>query len=217
MDADAWDGYNHERNELMQHLRTNSIKNVVTITGDIHAHFAGIVMDDHDAATPNPVLVELIAAGVSSNSLFSFFEYPTRTGAAGGLRYLVTYDSTSMGGTTKYVESINMTLLYGSASSQVMSTTNNFTMAMNNRDPNVNPHLKYADANAQGYGIMRVTSSGATADLVTVNRPVADNAAGPGKKRTAHFTIPRAGATDAPTLNGPTFTGRPPFPFDPET
>ncbi len=217
MDSDGWDGYNHERTELMQYLRSSSIKNVVAITGDIHAHFAGIVMDNHEAVTPNPTVVELIAAGVSSNSLFSFFEYPTRTGAAGGLRHLVTYDATTMGGADRFVENINLTLLYGSASSTVMSQTDNFAQAMAARDPNVNPHLKYADSNAQGYGILRITAAGATADLVTVNRPVVDMPAGPGKKRTAHFVIPKAGPTDPPVLQGPTFTGSPPFPFDPET
>jgi alkaline phosphatase D len=217
MNSDAWDGYNHERNELMAHLRTNSIKNVVTITGDIHAAFAGVVMDDHDAATPNPVLVELIAPGVSSNSLFSFFEYPTRTGAAASLRGLVTYDATGMGGTKKFVENINLTLLYGSASSLVMAQTNDFAMATANRDATVNPHLKYADTNAQGYGLLRVTATGTTADIVTVNRPIADSANGPGKKRTAHFTVPLVAGNEAPTLEGPTFTGTPPFPFNPET
>ncbi len=217
MDSDAWDGYNHERNELMQHLRGNSIKNVVTITGDIHAHFAGIVMADHDVASPVPAVVELVAAGISSNTLFSFFEYPTRTGAAVGLRNLVTYDATAMGGTQKFVENINMTLLYGSASATVMSQTDNITMALAARDPAVNPHLKYADSNAQGYGVLRITAAGATADLVTVNRPVTDVPAGPGKKRTAHFTIPLAGPSDPPVLQGPTFTGRAPFPIDPAT
>ncbi len=40
---------------------------MVALTGDIHAFFAGPVMDDYDAATPAPVMVDLITAGLSSN------------------------------------------------------------------------------------------------------------------------------------------------------
>jgi alkaline phosphatase D len=218
MDSDAWDGYNHERVELMQHLKTEGIQNVLVITGDIHAQFAGLVMDDHEAATPAPVVVELIAAGISSNSTFSFFEYPTRTGAGATQRFLVTYDATDFGGTQTYVENINLTLLYGTASANAMSQSNNFADAEAARDLTINPWLKYADTNSQGYGVLRLTSAGATCDLVTVNRPVVDSENGPGKKRTAHFTIPKqTSPTDPPQLDGPTFTGTPPFPFDPTT
>jgi alkaline phosphatase D len=71
-DADQWDGYNAERKALMSFLQTNSIQNVVALTGDIHAFFAGAVMDDYDT-TKVPVMVDLVTAGVSSTSLFKFY------------------------------------------------------------------------------------------------------------------------------------------------
>jgi alkaline phosphatase D len=71
-DADQWDGYNAERKALMSFLKTNSIENVVALTGDIHAFFAGAVMDDYDT-TKVPVMVDLVTAGVSSTSLFKFY------------------------------------------------------------------------------------------------------------------------------------------------
>jgi alkaline phosphatase D len=52
MSADAWDGFPSEQRELATFLRTNTIRNVVILTGDIHAHFAGVVMDDFAATTP---------------------------------------------------------------------------------------------------------------------------------------------------------------------
>jgi alkaline phosphatase D len=72
-DADQWDGYNSERKDMMAFLRDNSVPNVVALTGDIHAFFAGQVMDDYDAATPAPVMIDLVTAGVSSTSLFKFY------------------------------------------------------------------------------------------------------------------------------------------------
>ncbi|AOB30191.1 metallophosphatase [Bordetella sp. H567] len=84
-DADQWDGYNTERKNMMSFLKDNSIPNVVALTGDIHAFFAGPVMDDYDATTPVPVMVDLVTAGVSSTSLFRFYvdEIHTVTELAG--------------------------------------------------------------------------------------------------------------------------------------
>ncbi|OBV37681.1 alkaline phosphatase D family protein [Janthinobacterium psychrotolerans] len=73
LNCDQWDGYNSERKALMAHLKTNAIGNVVAITGDIHSFFAGTVNDDFDAAGGGtPVMVDLVSAGVSSDSFFSY-------------------------------------------------------------------------------------------------------------------------------------------------
>jgi alkaline phosphatase D len=74
MDADQWDGYNAERKSLMQFLTSNAIRNVVALSGNINAFFAGTVMDDFDAVTPQPVMVDLATAGISSASLFHNYE-----------------------------------------------------------------------------------------------------------------------------------------------
>ena len=74
LNADQWDGYNAERKDLMKHLKDNQISNVVALTGDIHSFFAGQVMDDFASATPTPVMVDLVSAGVSSDSFFSYLK-----------------------------------------------------------------------------------------------------------------------------------------------
>ncbi|HEY0182072.1 MAG TPA: alkaline phosphatase D family protein [Rhodopila sp.] len=73
LSADQWDGYNAERLSLMSFLATNSISNVVALTGDLNAFVAGTVMNDFDAATPSPVMVDLVTAGISSTSLFTAY------------------------------------------------------------------------------------------------------------------------------------------------
>ncbi|WP_343728854.1 alkaline phosphatase D family protein [Duganella sp.] len=73
LNCDQWDGYNSERKALMSHLKTNNVSNVVAITGDIHSFFAGTVNDDFDAAGGGtPVMVDLVSAGISSDSFFSY-------------------------------------------------------------------------------------------------------------------------------------------------
>jgi alkaline phosphatase D len=208
--GDAWDGYATERNELMAYLRDQQIKNVVVLSGDIHASFAGTVMDNFDAtpaASQVPVACELVAAGISSNSLFSFFESATRASAS---RPLITVDASAAGGAT-FTENFNMLLLYGAGAALTYFVSKDVTEAIKVKDTTVNPHLTYADTNAQGYGYVKVTGDQVAASLVTINRPIAaPSDAGPGIKRTASFTIPK----DNPAgMTGPDVTGTKPFPL----
>jgi alkaline phosphatase D len=90
LNCDQWDGYNTERKTLMTHLKTNNIGNVVALTGDIHSFFAGTVNDDFDAAGGGtPVMVDLVSAGISSDSFFSYLRDAAST--LGDIGTLVSY------------------------------------------------------------------------------------------------------------------------------
>ncbi|KAF0811415.1 Phospholipase D [Andreprevotia sp. IGB-42] len=90
LNADQWDGYNAERKALMQHLAGNNIRNVVALTGDIHAFYAGTVQADYNAATLTPVMVDLVTAGVSSDSFFNYLRQAVG-GMSSSLATLVYY------------------------------------------------------------------------------------------------------------------------------
>jgi alkaline phosphatase D len=203
MNADAWDGYNTERKELMQHLRDNNIQNLVVLTGDIHAQFASVIMDDFDAATPQAVATEFCTAGVASNSLFSFYESATRT-LGPAIRGLITFSDD----TSEFVNNLNVLFQHGMASAMAAAQGEDILDA---KDPTVNPHLKFTDTNAQGYGLLTITSTEVTATLVTINRPITFTGDdGPGTKYTATFTVPK---DDPAGLTDPTFAGAQPFPY----
>lgn len=92
LNADQWDGYGKERKELMNHLLNNNIKNVVAVTGDIHAFYAGKVYNDFpgevssftvqgaDAvetgayASGSPAMIDLVTAGISSTSWYEYLK-----------------------------------------------------------------------------------------------------------------------------------------------
>jgi alkaline phosphatase D len=209
--GDAWDGYPTERNELLTFLRTESVRNVVALTGDLHATFAGVLMDDFDSPTPQPVACELLAAGISSNSLFSQFEGASRAlpPAQAALRGLIIVDASAEGGSA-FAENFNLWLRHGTAAAFTYAATRNLAAALGAADPSVNPHIKYVDANSQGYGYARVTGSQIEASLVTINRPIVRTPeSGPGIKRTAQVTIPK----DDPAGMTVTVTGTKPFPL----
>jgi alkaline phosphatase D len=210
LSADAWDGYPYERNELMGYVRDEGIKNLLVVTGDIHAQFAGVVYDDFDATGRVAVATELTTAGISSNSLFSFYEEASAALAASfpALRRLVTYDASASGG-PRFVENLNMALLHGKDSAAVVAAGGTIEAALAQRTT-ANDHLRYIDTNAQGYGVLSITAEQAVGTLVTINRHIAGPSASPGIKRTATFTIPK----DNPAgMTGPVVTGTKPFPL----
>jgi alkaline phosphatase D len=209
LDGDGWDGYPTERAELLTFLRTQNIRNVVVLTGDFHAHFAGVLVDDPDAATPEAVACELIAAGIASNSLFSFYERATRS-LPPSLRGLVTVDATAAGGSS-FTENMNLLMLHGTVAAGTYAQTLNLTQALAQSDPDANPHLRYVDTNAQGYGYVKVTAAQIDAELVTINRPISVPSPGvPGLRRVARFTIP----SDNPGgMSAATVVGTKPFPL----
>jgi alkaline phosphatase D len=72
VNADAWDGFPSHKADLLGFLRSQAVKNVVAITGDLHAFQCGVVRDTPDPKTGTPVLVDFVCAGISSTSFYNF-------------------------------------------------------------------------------------------------------------------------------------------------
>lgn len=208
--SDAWDGYHTERTELLTFLRDNSIANMISLAGDLHGHFAGALYDDFNQVLASAVANEFVAAGISSNSLFSQFESATRA-LSPELRQLVTYDSQPLGGDQAFVNNLDVLIRYGAESAQIAAITHNIAAIESVRDSTINQHLKYVSSDVQGYGLLTVTDADVTATLVTIERPILDNGLdGPGVRATATVSVSR---DDADSMTEPALTGAVPFPF----
>ncbi len=66
---DDWTGYMDERNLLTAFLRTESIRGVGFLTGDIHAFFQSDVIEDYDDPTSPVVAQEFVCGSVSSRGV----------------------------------------------------------------------------------------------------------------------------------------------------
>lgn len=220
---DAWDGYNWERRELMQFLKDNEVTNVISLSGDHHAHFAGLVMDDYDAPADDqtPVLPDFAVAGISSNSQWSAVAAVIKGAVEPALAVLIepivkliTYDSTSMGGSDKAVVNLNTLIRYGSPAANVAAETHDLEQVEEARNPEVNPHLRYVDSHAHGYGLVHVTAERANIQLVTIARSLTDlGTKSPELRRVATFEVPRVDKLEDLTLDEPTIEGIKPFPL----
>jgi alkaline phosphatase D len=76
LNCDSWDGYPSHKAELMDHLFSRAIDNVVALTGDLHAFQCGVVRGP-DASSGAPVLVDFVTAGISSTSFYSYVKSST--------------------------------------------------------------------------------------------------------------------------------------------
>ena len=63
MNADQWDGMRDRRDEILREL--SGVDNVVAVTGDIHAFYAGVPGTSDD---PSKRIVELVTSGMSSGT-----------------------------------------------------------------------------------------------------------------------------------------------------
>jgi alkaline phosphatase D len=72
VNADSWDGFPSHRAELLGWLRSQGIRNVVAITGDLHGFLAGVLYDNADPATGASVGVDFVSAGISSASFYQY-------------------------------------------------------------------------------------------------------------------------------------------------
>lgn len=77
--ADIWDGYTAERARLLSFLRDTPVRDVVVLTGDIHASLANDLTEDpFDLLLPSAA-VEVVTPSVSSTNFDEALGVPPRT------------------------------------------------------------------------------------------------------------------------------------------
>jgi alkaline phosphatase/alkaline phosphatase D len=75
LSTDQWDGYNADRNELVDHLRANQVRNAVFLTGDIHTSWANEVTT-RATGSSNPAAAEFVVPSVTSDNVNDFLGLP---------------------------------------------------------------------------------------------------------------------------------------------
>ncbi|WBB68965.1 alkaline phosphatase D family protein [Micromonospora sp. WMMD812] len=75
LNGDQWDGYNADRNELVDHLRATGTRDVVFLTGDIHTSWANEVTT-RATGQNNPAAAEFVVPSVTSDNVNDFLGLP---------------------------------------------------------------------------------------------------------------------------------------------
>jgi alkaline phosphatase D len=66
IDLDQWDGYQQERNAILNVVKHSNIKNFVALTGDLHTFLAGYLKTDFDNPFESHVGIELMVGSITS-------------------------------------------------------------------------------------------------------------------------------------------------------
>lgn len=208
--ADAWDGFPTERREVMSWLRTSGVNNLISLSGDHHQSFAGLVYEDYEVESPRPVAVEFSVTGISSTPVFrSFAGYVKKDSP----QYpLLIADGAGFGKPGEVLANLNVTLRHGTRAAATLAKTGDRQAARAAANPKQNSHLRYVDTDANGYGILRVDGKGAVGELVTVaSARKAYGTAGAPILRTATFAVAPWAKGGIPVLEEPAITGERPF------
>ena len=197
--TDAWDGYPLERRELMTFVAVEGITNVVSLTGDRHAHFAGVVYDDYDSDSPRAVLPEFAGSSISSGPRLKNQSNGTQSDPQ--LNALVQFDGSRFGYPRAVMPSLNAWLLFGAESAGTLAETGDEQAAMQRAVNAVNPHLQYADTDGVGYVVVRFANDAVSAEYVTVDEPISQpGEEGPPVWRRVRFAVPAWSAGEEPIL-----------------
>jgi alkaline phosphatase D len=182
-----------------------------------------LVYDDYDAdaSARTPVMADFACAGISSNSQWSAvagvlkgaFD-PSLAAVVAPVQNLIVYDATKLGGTDKAVVNLNTLVRYGSKSANVAAATHDLDKIAAARIPEVNAHLRYADAHANGYGLAHVAADKLSVKLVTIKRSFEDlGTKSPDLLRAAQFELARVEKLSELELAEPDIEGKKPFPL----
>lgn len=82
LNPDQWDGYNADRNELVDHLRATGTRDVVFLTGDIHTSWANEVTT-RSTLLSGPAAAEFVVPSVTSDNINDFLGLPPGNALSG--------------------------------------------------------------------------------------------------------------------------------------
>lgn len=194
---DDWSGYRHERAEIFAFIRAHGITGVATLCGDRHAFLAGVLSPTLPPRAFHPVAVEFVTGSISAPGLAEAVEYALPRDHP--LRPVYVYDP-SPGAPAR--PAINVSMMYGVRASLELQRTGDLERARALANPELAPHLSFADAGGHGYAVVHATPGELAVEFVCVPRPVERASTpdgGPLAYRIAH-RVSRWRAGDAPRL-----------------
>ena len=166
----TWDGFPNERNEMMAYLEENGVTNVVSLSGDRHMHAAGLVARDFLAEPHRYVMPDFTVSSISTTTRMEITVRPIRD-LGEDFAPLVYYTDTDEDGTERRVPNLNVTLRHGIRSGLAVAESRDPAAAAAAAHRTPNPHIRYLETYAHGYGIARFDAEAATVEFVAIDPP----------------------------------------------
>jgi alkaline phosphatase D len=159
-------GYFLDHGDIVGLVKKEGITGFGIVAGDRHSFWAGLYSSKLPPEGFDPVGVEFITGSISSQTLAEVAEQVIKTDYP--LRPLYIHDRPDGGMDC----ALNMTLLHGVRASLKLKETGDPAEARKLSNPEVAPHLKFADYGGHGYAMVRVSSERMETDFVCIPRPL---------------------------------------------
>ena len=208
--TDGWDGFPNERAELMQFLLDEGITDVVSLSGDRHANYAGLVAVDYEDSKPRYVIPDFTGTAISAFARGPFLRRQLKKLGLGQLAS----QPPGVNDPTNSESTLNFFMRHGAVAADKLATTGDPDAALDVSSESPNPHLAYADNNVNGYCIARFSETDMECDFVCLAATVWDQAAdplGPKALRTVRFRVARWDAGETPVMQRLSTVGQVPL------
>jgi len=200
---DDWAGYRTERAEILEAVAR--LTGLVTVAGDRHSFFAGLLSKALPPKEFVPVGVEFVTGSVSAPGLFEAAEYRLKDHALRAAYLCQSGD--------RLLPAINFSAMHGIRASLALQHTGDLRRALAEDNKQVAPHLSFLDFGGHGYTTVYVTKDELEAEFVCIPRPLerSDRAdGGPLSYRIAH-RVKMWEVGSAPRLEQTVREGEPPL------
>jgi len=168
---DDWSGYRSERSEILDFVKTNGIAGLASVCGDRHAFFAGVLSNSLPPENFEPVAIEFVGASVSSPGSCEAFE--AKVPDTMKLHALVVRRPKN--GAAEPM--VNFSVMHGVRASLAYDASGDLKAARAQSNPEVAPHLSFADLGGHGYSVVRATPGALETEFVCIPPPAERSAA----------------------------------------
>jgi len=199
-------GYEIDHGEIADLLKREGITGLAIVAGDRHSFWAGTFSKHLPPRPFEPVAVEFIGGSVISVGTAEAIEGMRRDHP---LRALYVHD----GPNGPDGHAFNVTVRHGVRSALELARTGDAAAARALSNPELAPHLHFADCGGHGYAVVRVTPTELMTEFVCIPRPLERSEApdgGPLVYRVRH-SVPLWRAGEPPRMTQQVVEGTPPF------
>jgi alkaline phosphatase D len=151
--------------EICELVRSEKIGGFAIVAGDRHSFWAGLVSKSLPPKAFDPVGVEFVTGSISAQGTFEVTKFGMKKEEP--LRPLYLHDRP--GGVIE--PAINMTVRHGVRASLELQRSHDVARALSLSNPDVAPHLKFADLGAHGFTTVRASAGGLEAEFVCIPIP----------------------------------------------
>ncbi|MEY2485637.1 MAG: alkaline phosphatase [Verrucomicrobiota bacterium] len=162
-----WANAYTERAEIYEAVRQAGITGFATVAGDRHSFWAGVAASALPPDDFDPVGIAFITGSISAPGLLEAMEHKVKKDLPTRALLLADFPDDK-----KPKPTLNLLVLHGVRSCLEYAKSGDVQKARALSNPEVSPHLSFADIGGHGYATVRVTSDAFTTEFVCIPRPL---------------------------------------------